>query len=245
MVGSGGSVATLRLLPFITPTPAEIDFMSSAPAEDRQVEPEQTIYPHDRGEGLFVLLEGWVASSIVWEDGRERINSIKLPGDPVAMAAFVLATPSDRTFALTRANLRWYPGSLLKDMFVRHPRLAATMLLITQEERAARGEWNALHAVSARTRFAAFLFRIGERMRKLAELIGHSLDLPLTQRQVAEAVGVTPVYVHQLIAGLRQENLIEHRRGVLRILDLEGLQRICGLAAWDVVTPTWLPPPAP
>lgn len=203
MPGPREAVAIARLVSFITPTPAEIEFLSSVPAEDQQVEPDQTIYPHDRGEGFFLLLEGWAANSIVFEDGRERIIAIKLPGDPIAMATFVFAAPFDRTFALSRAWLRWYPGTLLREMFARHPRLAATMLLITQEERAARGEWNSLYAVSAGKRLAAFLFRIGERLGKLDALTGCGLDIPLTQRQVAEAVGVTPVYVHKLISRLR------------------------------------------
>lgn len=237
------AVATARLLSFISPTAAEIRFLGAIPGEDCQVRAGETICPNHRGEGFFLLLEGWAANSIISEEGDERINSINLPGDMLGTASFVMTSPVDRTYALTDLTLRWVPGSVMRDMFLNHPRLAATMMLVAQEERALKNEWISLHSSSASKRFAGFLFRIGERLARLRELTGEGLEIPLKQRQVAEAIGVTPVYVHQLIRRFREQALIEPQRGCIHILDLHGLQEAAGLPTWKVTAPGWLPEP--
>ena len=243
MASGREAVAVARLLSFISPTPAELEFLRTIPGEGRSVAAGESIHPGIGAEGFFLLLDGWAANSIVSEDGSERISSINLPGDLLGMTSFVLANPVDRTYALTCAALRWIPASILREMFERHPRLAATMLLVAQEERAVKNEWISLHAVPARSRLAAFLFRIGERLQKLREILEGNLSVPLTQRQLAEIVGVTPVYIHKLIHLFRQDGLIRYKRGCIDIEDMQRLQEIAGLDKWQLTTPAWLPKP--
>lgn len=51
------------------------------------------------------------------QDSEERIITINLPGDLLGMASFVMAASIDRTYALTRASLRWGPGEVLRAFF--------------------------------------------------------------------------------------------------------------------------------
>jgi len=236
--------AILRLLSFIEPTAAEIDFLASIPGREVQAKPNEVVCSGDEGEALYLLLDGWAASAMISAEGDERINSINLAGDMLGMASFVMATPFDRTYALTPVTLRPIHGTTLREIFEHFPRLAATILLVAQEERAAKNEWNCLHSASAERRLAGFLFRIGEGLEKLNGASGGAMSVPLRQRQVAEVIGVTPVYIHRLIQKFVQGGLIESERGSLRIADIDGLQKLAGLPRWKVVAPRWLPEPA-
>ena len=235
--------AILRLLSFIHPTPAEIEFLRSVPGHEVQAKANEILCTGEEGDALYLLLDGWAANAVISVDGDERINAINLPGDMLGMASFVMASPFDRTYALTAVTLRPIQGATLRKMFEQFPRLAATILLVAQEERAVKNEWNSLHALTAERRLAGFLFRIGERLEKLDGPSGSRMVIPLRQKHVAEVIGVTPVYIHRLIHQFQQEGLIDYERGTLRIADLDRLQALSGLTRWQVVAPRWLPEP--
>jgi len=62
-----------------------------------------------------------------------------------------------------------------------------------------------------------------------AERIG-TLELQMTQEQLAEMLGVGRSFVNRVIAGLRREGIVETRRGLIAIRDktaLEGLSCDC------------------
>ena len=43
--------------------------------------------------------------------------------------------------------------------------------------------------------------------------------MPLTQEQIGEALGITPVHVNRIIKQLRDENIVDINRGRVRVLD--------------------------
>jgi len=63
---------------------------------------------------------------------------------------------------------------------------------------------------------------------------GGEFDLPLSQEEFSEAIGISAVHVNRTLAQLRNRNLFVWRNGKASILDFEGLQR---LAEFD---PTYL-----
>ena len=55
-------------------------------------------------------------------------------------------------------------------------------------------------------------------------------DFPLTQRELAECLGLTVVHANRTIQALRRRGLIELEKGQLTILDKRGLK---GVADFD------------
>ncbi len=190
---------------------------------------------------MFLLIDGWAANASVTADGVVRINTVNLPGDMLGMASLVMSAPFDNVHALTPVTLKQVSCLSLRTIFEQLPRVAAVIMLIAQEERAAKNEWVLLHAASAEKRFAGFLYRTGERLDHLHQLGGFDRNIPLTQRQLAEIVGVTPAYIHQLVHQFQADGLIEFRRGHLALLEPEQLRKLAGLDKWEVAAPVWLP----
>ena len=49
-------------------------------------------------------------------------------------------------------------------------------------------------------------------------------DFPVTQEQLADATGLTPVHTNRTLQALRRDDLIQLNSGSLRILDWKGLR---------------------
>jgi DNA-binding transcriptional regulator LsrR (DeoR family) len=58
--------------------------------------------------------------------------------------------------------------------------------------------------------------------------IGNQIYFPLTQDDLADVLGLTPVHINRKLQQLRQEELIALRSKQLTILDLRALQQIAG-----------------
>ncbi len=56
----------------------------------------------------------------------------------------------------------------------------------------------------------------------------HRFDLPLTQEEIADALGLTSVHVNRVLRRLRSEDLISFRQGLLTIHDHGRLERAAG-----------------
>ena len=231
-----------RITAFIKPSAAEVEFFRSIPFEDSVAAAGETILEDRHTSGLALLVKGWAANAVVSPDGSTRVHAIHLPGDIAGMASSILAEPIDYTFAITDTVFTVMSKNFLSRTFEEQPRLAATILLIAQEERAMRMEWGALaQSTGAARRLAAFLFRLGERVRRLLEDHPETLELPLTQKLIGEAIGVTPVYMNRLVKEFRARGLVDVRQSYFAITDMEGLKELAQIGQWKVRTPAWLP----
>src|SRR4051794_12737265 len=51
-------------------------------------------------------------------------------------------------------------------------------------------------------------------------------DFPLSQLDIADALGLTDVHVCRVLKDLRKQGLVEFRRGVINVLDWERLKEV-------------------
>jgi CRP-like cAMP-binding protein len=55
---------------------------------------------------------------------------------------------------------------------------------------------------------------------------GHSYPWPVTQQEVADALGLTDVHVNRVLRDLRTSGLITFARGWFKAVDWEGLKQL-------------------
>ena len=82
----------------------------------------------------------------------------------------------------------------------------------------------------ARGRIAYLLCELLWRHAAMGLAEGEMFRLPLTQTELGDALGLTPVHVNRVLKEFREHRLIAMERRLLRVLDPEGLQHI---AAFD------------
>ena len=90
----------------------------------------------------------------------------------------------------------------------------------------------ALGRRSARGRVAYLLCELAWRLRAVGMIEGNAIRLPLTQSELADALGLTPVYVNRILQAFRREQLITLRARRLILHDPERLQAISELTPY-------------
>jgi CRP-like cAMP-binding protein len=82
----------------------------------------------------------------------------------------------------------------------------------------------------ARARIAHLLCEFARRL-EVADLVHeYRYELPMTQEQIADSTGLTPVHVNRVLKALASEGLIERERRFVRIPDWEALRRAGGFS---------------
>lgn len=191
---------------------------------------------------LDLLVKGWAASAIVLQDGTRQLVSVNLPGDVLGLPALSLAEPIDDVVALGPVTVRSIPLSGLTRLFEGYPRLAGTLFLIAQEERMLAMERIALMGQAlAKTRLAGLFVRLNERMGQFDDNWSNCFELHLTQRDMADLIGVTTVHLNNVVQEMRADDIIQLSRSELRILDLDRLLAMAALSPWRQARPGWLP----
>jgi CRP-like cAMP-binding protein len=109
-----------------------------------------------------------------------------------------------------------------------HPQIADVFWRDTLIEASIFRAWmTGLGARSAYGRMAHFFCEMVTRFRavQVAEQDAPAIRLPLTQAILADALGLTAVHVNRTLNSLRRDGLLTVHRGVLSILDWNGLQK--------------------
>lgn len=82
-------------------------------------------------------------------------------------------------------------------------------------------------------RLAHLLHELFERMRHAGLAYGQQCALPLTQMDIADLTGLTPVHVNRTLQTMRSRGLIELQSKWLRIPDVRALRDAAAIGGVD------------
>ena len=193
--------------------------------------------------GLFLVLQGWVASMSTFANGATQLVNIYLTGDMLGTADLALLRCAQSAVALTPVELGIISRREVGLLFERNPRLAALLFLISQEERITlMDRLAAVGATKAPNSLASLLIHFHTRVRRSEPGQTGSFVVPLKQDQIAALIGVTPVHLNRTLQQLRQRGLVEWTRNRVTILDYPGLIAMSGLPERELDRDAeWLP----
>ncbi len=182
-------------------------------------------------DDCLIVLEGWGCKYKTLEDGSRQIVHFPILGDFVGVHARLFKA-ADHSFAtITACKLAVLSAERLQDVIQSYPRLGQAILWSAARDEAIMVE----HLVNvgrrnAQQRTAHFLLEICKRM----DFAGLGKDgryrCPLTQEHLADALGLTSIYVNRVLRQLREKKLVSLEKGELHIKDFSKLSE---LAAFD------------
>lgn len=202
----------------------------------RRFEPRQDIVrDQDRPSQCCLVLQGWVHRYKLLDEGRRQIVSFHVPGDLPDLQSLHLRVMDHSVATLTACTLAFIPHEHVRDLLLRFPSLSEAMWRDTLIDAAIFREW--LTGVGRRSSHARIAHLFCEMYVKL-EAVGlakdHRCSWPLTQGDLADALGLSNVHVNRVLQDLRGQGLITLRGGMLTFEDWAALSR---LAEFD---PTYL-----
>ena len=172
-------------------------------------------------EFVYAVESGWLCRSRTIPDGRRQIIVIFLPGEICGIKTIFMRFQPDAIEALTPAAVRriHYRDAceLAKANFGVAMQLAWQL---AQDERHLHN-WNVrLGRANAEERLAALLLEMRNRLNALGvSSSAATYSLPLTQHQLADHIGLTPVHVSRILRRFRELDAVAIRNNEVVFLE--------------------------
>ena len=197
----------------------------------RTFEPKRhVIREGDRPQQVHLMVEGWAARYKAMPDGSRQIVAFLLPGDFCDLHVAILGEMDHAIVAVTQCRVAFIPSAEMDELTSHHEGLTRALWWGTLVDEAVLRSWIANNGRrEAEARIAHLLCELHARM-KLIGLVSSEdrFNLPITQEEIADATGLTPVHTNRMLQRLRQMGLIDLHDRVLTVLDLPQLRRVAG-----------------
>ena len=179
-------------------------------------------------EFVYRLVSGWACRTRGIADGRDQIILVFLPGELFAIKSMFVSTHFDDVKTLSDAVIERIHYSQLQQAFNSDEDIANRCIWqLVEEERRLHGWVFGLGQGSAEERLAMLLIDLRGRLALSGAIDreARTFNMPLTQTQVADHLGITPVHVNRTLRIFRESGVVTFRDGEVTIHDLEELAR--------------------
>lgn len=188
---------------------------------------EDIISEGDDPREVFLILEGWAYRYKLLEDGRRQIIAIFLPGDLCDLNVYILKEMDHSIAALTPVRIARISEQRLAQTTDDHPRVMRALWWESLVGAAIQREWTVtIGQRDAYESLAHLLCELYLRLRMVRLVSNRSCGFPLLQKDMADALGLTPTHLGRVVRKLNQSGVAEVGRRKLVIHDLRALQRI-------------------
>jgi len=197
----------------------------------------------ERVERLFVVKQGWFFGYTNLPNGGRHIVNIYNAGDVIGFSSLTLKSYSTNLQAATAGRLCPFEKQDLDRIFDESPRLAALLFALSSREQVVLIDTLRVSSrMAPRARLAFLFLKLIGRLRVTNPDITNRINMPLTQTDMGDAIGVTNVTVSRTIKGMEQDGLLERAGKELILHDEAELQNICD---YDVrhleIDTSWFP----
>ncbi|MCK1574576.1 Crp/Fnr family transcriptional regulator [Bradyrhizobium sp. 174] len=192
----------------------------------RQYGPGQDIIREgEHSSDIHLVITGLACRYKHLENGARQIMAFLVPGDPCDSEIFILDEMDHSIGTLTPSLVASISGEIMKDLLLNRPSIALAFWWNTlQDEGVLRERIIDVGRRDAYARIAFLTYEIFLRMRAFGVVDDQKFEFPVTQTDLADATGLTPVYVNRMLGRLRQENLISIEGNTWTVCDPAGLR---------------------
>lgn len=166
----------------------------------------------DRTDCIYCIRDGWACRYELLRDGRRQITALYLPGEYCEPHWLLSGQAAMPVMALTRLAAQ---PILLRDIHRSGGNCMAAVLAAMVQAMERQSQWIIRLGRKDATE------RIVELLDDLCERLGSTEDtvmIPLTQREIADIVGLTPVHVNRVLHELAAQKRVHiHGRTLLAV----------------------------
>ncbi len=188
---------------------------------------EIIIHAGDKVRNIHLVLTGLAARAKTLANGNVQMMAFLIPGDLCDVEVFVLEGMDHDIVALADTTCVLIPADEMERLLTESGRITKAMWWSTMVDSAILREWIVDHGSrDARERVAHLICEMLIRYRVIGETTDDAFPFPLTQEELAQATGMTPVHVNRMLQQLRAEGLIELKNKVLTVLEPKRLMEM-------------------
>jgi CRP-like cAMP-binding protein len=176
-----------------------------------------------------LIVEGLAYRHKVTAEGGRQILSLHIPGDFIDLEGSLLNVADHNVQVLETCTLAEVPRAAVVELIDRYGSLAHAMWIDTLIDASVYREWVAnVGRRDARRAMCHLLCEFGRRLEFAGLADGRRYELPMTQEQLADCLGITPVHVNRVLRELDREGLIIRRERFIEVPDRARLNKIAG-----------------
>jgi CRP-like cAMP-binding protein len=188
----------------------------------RTLKPDELLTATGSSDSIYRLRVGWACQFHDLDNGRRVILDICLPGDMIGLDAGLHTRPLE-ILTLTAATIEAIPAEDLFELMADRSIALYIAFLFGQRQRRIDRLLTAISCLDARGRVAMMLLDFCKRLRRRKVIFGLIYNLPLTQVQIGNYLGLTVVHINRVLGSLRDERIVDLEKHCVTILDLERL----------------------
>jgi CRP/FNR family transcriptional regulator, anaerobic regulatory protein len=198
-------------------------------------------------EYVYRMVSGWACRVRTLTDGRDQLILVFLPGELFAVKSMFMSCHFDNIRILADSVVQRIHYKDLHEAFIADPDIANRCIWqVVEEERRLHSWVFGLGQGSAEERLALLMIDFRGRLALAGAIARDALTypMPLTQTQLADHLGITPVHVNRLLKSFRENGILAIREGEVVIMNLDELtQRAYPLLdAYERKTPEYVGP---
>ncbi len=180
----------------------------------------------ERPSRCFLVLEGFACTFKVTAEGKRQILGLHVPGDLPDLESIHLETLDHNIGTVTSCRVGFIYHEHLRDLCRNHPGLQGALWRTTLVRAAIARQWMVgLGRREARARLAHLFCELLVRLEVVGLARDHACELPLTQGELGDLLGLSAVHVNRTVQGLRRAALISLEERHLQALDWVRLQQ--------------------
>lgn len=190
---------------------------------------EYVVRDGERPAQCCLLIEGYTIRAKYGATGKRQILSIHISGDIPDLHSLHLNVMDHNLMTLSSCTLGFIAHDALRDMNRQRPRLAEALWRDTLIDAAMFREWIFnIGQRPAKARMAHLFLEMKYRLQLIGRCDGTTFDLPMTQNEYGDALGLTSIHVNRTLQELRKDGLIAVQRQSVTILDEARLAELAG-----------------
>lgn len=176
---------------------------------------------------FFTLSGGWAYSYRNLSNGERQIIDIFVPGQIIGLREIAFSHSDIGIKTLTNAELCPFPKERLSEVFAASPELTDLFFLILSRDQAVLAQRIiAIGRLNADRRLAHFLLEMRLRLKYIKHEFVSEYRLPLSNVQIADALGMSPVHLSRTLTRLKNLGLIQKQHHQIVIRNEEGLKEL-------------------
>jgi CRP-like cAMP-binding protein len=205
---------------------ADRDALLSLDIALKQYPPRTVIRRHGEWQNrLFLIRSGWASTYILLPDGGRQITDFHVRGDLVVNVNPMKKYSSDSFQAISELSVFEIPSREFLALLENGSTSLSSMVLAALSRiKAISGEHLAnLGRRRAAVRTAHLILELGVRLNTVGLFEEDGYDCPLTQNDLADALGLTTIHMSRTLRELRESGWMNLHNGRVTFMDRDAL----------------------
>jgi CRP-like cAMP-binding protein len=215
-----------KLLGFGELSREDREWLEAASRAPKEVEPNvDLITEGEAPDHLMLIMKGFAYRYKMTHEGKRQIFAYLVPGDFCDLHVALLKEMDHSVATLSPCSVVYIPTRTVHDLTENLPTLTKAFWWCTLVDAAVLREWVVNVGQRPPDQRIAHLFcEIHLRLQAVDMTSNGAFQLPITQAELADTVGITSVHANRCLKTLREAGLVTFRRDSVQILDLERLK---------------------